>query len=107
MFAQERNVIRLVDKHATPSAITLSWVAAPEGEDVSADERRVITPAEREARKAFREADGKVAMSEHESAQKAFRDNFQRLKAERLAREAESKKAKPRPTPAAKRPTVK
>jgi hypothetical protein len=50
------------------------------------------TAAEREARKLFREADGKVAMSEHERAQRAFHENFKRLKAERLARETESKK---------------
>jgi hypothetical protein len=49
--------------------------------------------AEREAQKAFRQADAKVAMSEHDRARKAFQDNFQRLKAERLAREAKSKKS--------------
>ena len=46
------------------------------------------TKAEREARKAFRQLDAKTAMTEHEIAQKAFADNRERLKAERLAREA-------------------
>jgi hypothetical protein len=47
-----------------------------------------ITKAEREARKAFRQVDAKKAMTEHEIAQKAFAANRERLKAERLAREA-------------------
>jgi hypothetical protein len=46
------------------------------------------TSAQREAQKAFREADAKVAMSEYERAQEAFHANRERLKAERLAREA-------------------
>jgi hypothetical protein len=59
------------------------------------------TKAEREARKAFRQLDAKTAMTEHEIAQKAFADNRERLKAERLAREAAgtpvaAKKAKPK-----------
>jgi hypothetical protein len=55
-------------------------------------QRKMPTSAEREAQRAFRQADAKVAMSEHERARKAFQDNFQRLKAERLAREVGSKK---------------
>jgi hypothetical protein len=47
-----------------------------------------ITKAERDARKAFRQVDAEKAMTEHEVAQKAFSDNRERLKAERLAREA-------------------
>jgi hypothetical protein len=47
-----------------------------------------ITKAEREARKAFRQVDAKKAMTEYETAQKAFHANRERLKAERLAREA-------------------
>jgi hypothetical protein len=47
-----------------------------------------ITKAEREARKAFRQLDAEKAMTEHEKAQKAFSANRERLKAERLAREA-------------------
>jgi len=58
------------------------------------------TKAERDARKAFRQVDAKKAMTEHEIAQKAFSNNRERLKAERLAREAAapppSKKVKPR-----------
>jgi hypothetical protein len=47
-----------------------------------------ITKAERNARKAFRQVDAKEALTEHETAQKAFHKNRERLKAERLAREA-------------------
>jgi hypothetical protein len=57
-------------------------------------ERKVITPAEREARKAFKEVDAAKAMNEHERAQKAFHENRERLKALRLARETEPTKAK-------------
>jgi hypothetical protein len=46
------------------------------------------TATQREAQKAFREADAKVATSEYERTQKAFHANRERLKAERLAREA-------------------
>jgi hypothetical protein len=55
-------------------------------------ERKITTPAEREARKAFREVDAAKAMTEHERAQKAFHENRERLKAARLAREAEQTK---------------
>jgi hypothetical protein len=60
-----------------------------------------ITKAEREARKAFRQLDAEKAMTEHEIAQKAFSANRERLKAERLAREAAgppitAKKIKPK-----------
>lgn len=57
-------------------------------------DRKLITPAEREARKAFRQVDAKKAMTEHEIAEKAFSNNRERLKAERLAREAAELKAK-------------
>jgi hypothetical protein len=65
---------------------------------------RPTTKAEREARKAFRQLDAKTAMTEHEIAQKAFADNRERLKAERLAREAAgppiaAKKAKTKKKP--------
>jgi len=49
--------------------------------------RKMITPAEREARKAFRDVEEKKAMTDHEQQQKAFHKNRERLKAERLARE--------------------
>jgi hypothetical protein len=60
-----------------------------------------ISKAERDARKAFRQVDAEKAMTEHEIAQKAFFANRERLRAERLAREAveapvAAKKAKPR-----------
>jgi hypothetical protein len=47
-----------------------------------------ITEAEREARKVFRQVDAEKAMTEYETAQKALHANRERLKAERLAREA-------------------
>jgi hypothetical protein len=56
-------------------------------------ERKIVTPAEREARKAFREEEAAKAMTEYEIAQKAFQDNRERLKALRLAREAEESKS--------------
>jgi hypothetical protein len=46
------------------------------------------TAARTQAQKAFKEADVKVAMSEHDRTQEAFHANRERLKAERLAREA-------------------
>jgi hypothetical protein len=53
-----------------------------------------MTSAEREARKAFRQVAAEKAMTEHEIAQKAFSNNRERLKAERLAREAADRKKK-------------
>jgi hypothetical protein len=47
-----------------------------------------ITKAERDARKTFRKLDAEKAMTEHEIEQKAFSANRERLKAERLTREA-------------------
>jgi glucuronate isomerase len=60
-----------------------------------------ITKAEREARKAFREVEAGAAMTDHKKAQLAFHENRERLKAERLAREAAgtpvaANKAKPK-----------
>jgi len=46
------------------------------------------TKAEREARKAFRQVDAEKARTEYDAAQRAFHANRERLKAERLAREA-------------------
>ena len=51
-------------------------------------ERSMPTATQRGARKAFKEADAKVALSEYERTQEAFHANRERLKAERLAREA-------------------
>lgn len=58
---------------------------------------RSITKEEREARKAFRQADATTAMTEHDVAQKAFADNRERLKAERLARESAGATAATKP----------
>jgi hypothetical protein len=55
-------------------------------------ERKVITPAEREARKVFREVEAAKAMTENERAQRAFHENRKRLKALRLARETQQTK---------------
>jgi hypothetical protein len=57
-------------------------------------ERRQPSSAEREARKLFRQAEAVKAMTEHERAQKAFFENRDRLKALRLAREAQQAKTK-------------
>ena len=52
------------------------------------EEPKPITKAEREARKVFRQVDAEKAVTEYETAQKALHANRERLKAERLAREA-------------------
>ena len=49
---------------------------------------KALSKEQRDARKAFRQDDAKSAMTEHETAEKAFSDNRQRLREERLAREA-------------------
>jgi hypothetical protein len=49
---------------------------------------RPETTAEREASKVFQSVDQNKGMTEYSLAQKAFHDNRERLKAERLAREA-------------------
>jgi DNA-directed RNA polymerase alpha subunit len=52
------------------------------------EQPKPVTKAEREARKAFRQVDAKAAMTEHETVEKEFSNNRERLRAERLAREA-------------------
>jgi hypothetical protein len=52
-------------------------------------ERKIPTAAEREARKAFKQVKAVKAMTDHQKTQEAFHENRERLKAERLAREAE------------------
>jgi hypothetical protein len=47
-----------------------------------------LTPTQRDAGKAFQRADKRKAVTEYEKAQEAFQKNFERLRAERLAREA-------------------
>ncbi|GLR89287.1 hypothetical protein [Bradyrhizobium iriomotense] len=51
---------------------------------------RILTPDERKARDEARRVDAEQAMREHEAAQKALYSNMERLRAERLAREARS-----------------
>ena len=53
---------------------------------------KILTQAEREARKVFAAQEAEKALSEYESAQRAFHANRERLKAERLAREAAASK---------------
>jgi hypothetical protein len=55
-------------------------------------EPRIRTQAEREARKVFAAQEAGKALSEYEAAQRAFHANRERLKAERLAREAAASK---------------
>ena len=55
-------------------------------------EPKTLTRAEREARKAFAAQEAEKALSEYEKAQRAFHANRERLKAERLAREAAAPK---------------
>jgi hypothetical protein len=50
--------------------------------------------ARRELGKAFQRAGKRKAATEYEQAQEAFRKNYERLKAERLAREAAQSKEK-------------
>jgi hypothetical protein len=69
--------------------------AGPKGEEMTKtpgefEPPKPITKAERDARKAFRKLDAEKAMTEHEIEQKAFSANRERLKAERLTREAAS-----------------
>jgi hypothetical protein len=55
-------------------------------------ERERLTPEERKAKDAERRLDAEQALREHQLAQEAFHKNRERLKAERLAREALLKK---------------
>lgn len=50
--------------------------------------QKATTAATREAEKAFKKVETKTAIGEHEKAQKSFDENRERLKAERIAREA-------------------
>ncbi|MFH0297009.1 hypothetical protein AAFX91_07170 [Bradyrhizobium sp. 31Argb] len=50
--------------------------------------REKPTPEQRKAREAERRRDAEQAMRDHQLAQEAFQKNRERLKAERLAREA-------------------
>jgi hypothetical protein len=61
-------------------------------EDISF-RRKPLTPEQRQARDAARRIEAEKAMREHEEAQKAFYANRERLRAERLARDAAAAKA--------------
>ena len=63
------------------------------------EQPKPATKAEREARKSFRQVDAKAAMTEHETAEKVFAKNRERLKAERLAREASGAAPGTKPKP--------
>ena len=52
---------------------------------------KVITSAEREANKAFKNVENNFEMSDLQRKQKAFHENRERLRTLRLAREAELK----------------
>ncbi len=56
-------------------------------------QRKPLTPEQRQARDASRRIEAEKAMRDHEAAQKAFYDNRERLRAERLAREAAAPKS--------------
>ena len=53
---------------------------------------KILTRAEREARKVFAAQEAEKALSAYETAQRAFHANRERLKAERLAREVAASK---------------
>jgi hypothetical protein len=59
-------------------------------EDFSARPPRVLTREQRLARDAKRRADAEVALRERAAVQKAFDENRKRLRAERMAREAQA-----------------
>ena len=60
-------------------------------QDYEARSPRILTPEERKARDQTRRADAEQAMREHEASQKQLYSNMERLRAERLAREASAK----------------
>ena len=51
-------------------------------------------PAQRQAAKAFLRGDKRKAATEYEKEQEAFQKNYERLRLERLAREAAASKEK-------------
>jgi hypothetical protein len=63
-------------------------------EDISY-RRKPLSPEQRQARDASRRVEAEKAMRDHEAAQKAFYANRERLRAERLAREATDAKSEP------------
>lgn len=57
--------------------------------------RKQPSKEQKEARKALKEADARVAMAEHEKAAEAFAKNRERLKAERLQRAENQRRIMP------------
>jgi hypothetical protein len=55
-------------------------------------EKATKDPTQQLTAKAFQRADKKKAVTEYEREQEAFRKNYERLRAERLAREAAKSK---------------
>ena len=64
-------------------------------EDISFRPPKTLTSEEKKARDEARRVDAAQAMLEYKAAQKAFHQNRERLKAERLAREAVAEEKKP------------
>jgi hypothetical protein len=56
--------------------------------------QKILTPAVRKAHKVFREIEREAALTDYAKAEKALHENRERLKAERLAREAAELKTK-------------
>src|SRR5882757_5592327 len=52
------------------------------------DQKKSSSGSSQAERKAFRDLDAREAMAEHDRSQMAFHDNRERLRSERLAREA-------------------
>src|ERR1700738_2518328 len=77
----------VVAEASKPVAVPEHWIGA--AMRVECDERK--RAPSRKSAKAFRQVDVEKAVTEHEISQKAFPPNRERLKAERLAREAELK----------------
>jgi hypothetical protein len=83
----------VVSGDGTFAPLSRCWLGGAESEEMTKTQGlyeppKPMTTAERNAREAFRQVDADKAMTEHEKAQKAFHKNRERLKAERLAREA-------------------
>jgi hypothetical protein len=55
-------------------------------------DKKHASPSGNEARRAFRPRDNRATLTEYEEEQRALRKNFERLRAERLAREAAGSK---------------
>jgi hypothetical protein len=55
-------------------------------------DKKYASSSGNEARRAFRPRDNRTTLSEYEEEQRALRKNFERLRAERLAREAAASK---------------